>query len=466
MKTWSIGRILRWGLLIYLLIAVGSGILVPIFGKRVGKTNHNSLSGPPVPGTQMACVIDDNTEALMYRLRVIEEAQEEIILSTFDFRDDQSGRAMMAALKHAADRGVQVRILIDGVAGGMLRLQSPTFRALAAHDNITVNIYNPLNLLKPWRMNYRMHDKYLTADNTVFILGGRNTKDLSLLNGHKLQDMDRDVVVYAAEDHPGNAIYQVQDYFRDIWDEPCNQTLTHKPRKQDEALCRELDEQYADLQQKLPQLYGGTNWEEHTVPVDSIYFLSNPVEARNKIPQLWRSLKEVLDWGSEIVIQTPYVICSEEMYDGLTQLAHAPDNRVQIITNKPESGANGFGCSDYLNHKQDILDTGAEVYEFSGAHSLHAKTMLVDHRFSLVGSFNLDMRSAYLNTEAMLVIDSPEINETLRESLEQNMTQSNHVLPDGTEIPGEAYIAPSFTTGKKLYYSFLRLVMPPFRHLL
>lgn len=465
MKTWPLGRILRWGLLIYLLIAVISGILVPIFGRRVGKTLHSNVNTSPAPDTQMVCVIDDNTEALKYRLRVIEEARREIILSTFDFRDDQSGRAVMAALKRAADRGVQVRILIDGVAGQMLKLQSPTFRALAAQDGVEVNIYNPMNLLKPWRMNYRMHDKYLTADNRVFILGGRNTKDLSLLNGHKLQDMDRDVVVYAAEDNPDNAIYQVQQYFRDIWNEPCNRMLSHRERKSHEARLEELDGQYEDLRQKLPEVYSGTDWKTLTVPVKNIYFLSNPTEARNKIPQMWRSLKEVLDWGTEIIIQTPYVICSEEMYNGLTELAHG-GNRVEIITNKPESGANGFGCSDYLNHKQDILDTGAEVYEFSGAHSLHAKTMLVDHRFSLVGSFNLDMRSAYLNTEAMLVIDSPEINETLRGSIEENMTQSNHVLPDGREIPGENYVAPSFTTGKKLYYGFLRCVMPPFRHLL
>lgn len=67
------------------------------------------------PGTERICCIDDNEEALLWRLRMIGAAQESIELSTFDFRTDESGLDVMAALYDAADRGVKVRVLIDGI---------------------------------------------------------------------------------------------------------------------------------------------------------------------------------------------------------------------------------------------------------------------------------------------------------------------------------------------------------------
>ena len=66
--------------------------------------------------TRVRC-IDDNGEALLFRLKLIEEAKEEIILASFDLRDDTSGTDILSALYAAADRGVQVRILLDGLNG-------------------------------------------------------------------------------------------------------------------------------------------------------------------------------------------------------------------------------------------------------------------------------------------------------------------------------------------------------------
>lgn len=81
------------------------------------------------------------------------------------------------------------------------------------------------------------------------------------------------------------------------------------------------------------------------------------------------------------------------------------------MTNAIESGANPFGCTDYLNEKKNILATGSEVFEVSCGQSLHTKTILVDDHISMIGSYNLDLRSTYLDTELMLVIDCPELNQ-------------------------------------------------------
>ena len=66
-------------------------------------------------GQERILNIENNVDALVWRLRLIESAKENIMLSIFDFRDDNSGQDMMAALLNAADRGVKVQILVDGM---------------------------------------------------------------------------------------------------------------------------------------------------------------------------------------------------------------------------------------------------------------------------------------------------------------------------------------------------------------
>src|SRR5699024_8743137 len=122
--------------------------------------------------------IDDNMEALKYRLRMIEEAEEEIILSTFDFHADQAGKDILSSLQNAADKGVSVKIIVDGISGLMDMKWNPWFHALASHENVKIKIYNPVHLLKPWKIQARLHDKYLIIDEKMYLLGGRNTTNL------------------------------------------------------------------------------------------------------------------------------------------------------------------------------------------------------------------------------------------------------------------------------------------------
>ena len=82
------------------------------------------------------CLIENNEDALRWRLRMIRQAQEEIILSTFDFRADNSGSDVIAALLDAADRGVQVRLILDGINSQLHLSGSGAFQALAAQENV------------------------------------------------------------------------------------------------------------------------------------------------------------------------------------------------------------------------------------------------------------------------------------------------------------------------------------------
>lgn len=77
------------------------------------------------PGGEEVRYISHNQEALELRLAMAEAAEEEIILSTFDFDADEPGRQLLSALLAAADRGVTVKVLVDGVSGWLDVYASP-----------------------------------------------------------------------------------------------------------------------------------------------------------------------------------------------------------------------------------------------------------------------------------------------------------------------------------------------------
>lgn len=82
-------------------------------------------------GERIRC-IDDNEEALLWRLRMIGAAKKSIVLATFDLRADESGTDLLAALDQAAKRGVEIKLLIDGIYQQLFLNGSKDFQALAA----------------------------------------------------------------------------------------------------------------------------------------------------------------------------------------------------------------------------------------------------------------------------------------------------------------------------------------------
>lgn len=116
--------------------------------------------------------------------------------------------------------------------------------------------------------------------------------------------------------------------------------------------------------------------------------------------------------------------------------------------------------------KESIVLSAIGALAKDSEHAVHTKTVLVDDNISIVGSYNFDMRSTYLDTELMLVIDSEELNAHIREMNETYVEKSVEVQSDGTETMGASYIEKELTGKKKMLYSVLQVVIRPFRHLL
>ena len=193
--------------------------------------------------------------------------------------------------------------------------------------------------------------------------------------------------------------------------------------------------------------------------------LSNPIEAENKEPYMWYAITQLMKQGNHTTIVTPYIICGKEMYSDLTNLTQK-NKKIDIITNDVASGANPWGCSDYLNQKKKIWNTGVQVYEYMSEHSSHTKALLIDDDMSLVGSYNMDMRSTYQDTELMLAVDSKELNKRMRQEIEENKTYSKTIGTNKEYIYGENYVPKELGIGKKIMYGIFRMITIPVRRFL
>ena len=436
LRSLPIGKILLLFLLIYIaLLAIPyiqhKNVSVS-YQKKFAKQSFYSDTA----GTERVAYINDNTDALLYRLHMLDEAKDEIILSTFDFNADKSGQDMMASLLHAADRGVSVRI------------------------------YNPINLLKPWNLQARMHDKYVIVDQKMYLLGGRNTTNLFLGDYSRSKNIDRELFVYETAENDSSSIRQLTDYFESVWALSDSKEYTCKKMTKKIQSCKaKLENRYTSLKEKYPDAYSTWDYEALTLQTNKVSLLSNPIKSENKEPWMWYSLHQLMMQGEQARIYTPYIICGKEMYQDLTEL-HEKNIPVEIITNDVASGANPWGCTDYLNQKKNIWKTGARVYEFMGAHSCHTKAVLIDDRMSIVGSYNMDMRSTYQDTELMLAVDCPELNSIIQTKMERDKTYSKTMGNDSEYDYGENYHSKDLSFGKKIFYAILRVITIPLRRFL
>ena len=197
-----------------------------------------------------------------------------------------------------------------------------------------------------------------------------------------------------------------------------------------------------------------------------IHLLSNPTHVNAKEPVLFASLMKLMKAAEErVVIQSPYVVCNNWMNSELSELGKAvPDSR--ILLNAVENGDNFVASSDYLFHKKEIIETGIPLYEYDGGTSNHGKSILIDSDLSLIGSYNLDLRSTYLDTELMVVIESKELNAQLSGYLKEMEEDSRRVIDKDTfEAPEDLKIQEA-SAFKRMAWTVFGFIMQPFRSLI
>lgn len=213
-----------------------------------------------LPCAERAAIISDNDEALLRRLQLISQARERIILSSY-----------LSALYDAAERGVQVQIIVDGLNAVTKVQYNPYFQALSAHKNGEIRIYNSFKPWFPWRIMGRMHDKYLIADNFAYLLGGRNTHDAFLKNDSATMCHDWDMLVYTGQAEQSTSLDALHTYFSEIWEfedtKPLSPDDSLGKRASVQRAAEALRARFADLCQEHPEYLETPDYQVLTVPV-------------------------------------------------------------------------------------------------------------------------------------------------------------------------------------------------------
>ena len=393
-----------------------------------------------------AAILESSDDALRERLRLIHQARRELILTTYDFRDGESTRDIMAVALERAEAGVKVRFLADGVRGRLSLMYNDLFRAMSAHPNVEIRFYNLAQPFQPWKHMGRMHDKYVIADDFAYILGGRNTYD-EFLGSYPFpkRSIDREVLIYNeahdTEHGQDSSLWQLRDYFETLWALPTTSSFEgYAPRKgRLESVYRELEERYQRLRREQPDLF--EPYDYAAAPrTRGVWLISNPPTIYAKAPVAFETLCALMRRAkSDIVIHSPYAVFNDFTRARLTEVAARVP--VRLMINAVENGNNVVASGDYLYHKGEVLSTGMRVLEYAGGPSYHGKSIAIDDDVSVVGSFNLDLRSTYVDTELMLLVRSPEINAQLRANFDalhadcrEVIDLDTAVVPEGLEI--------------------------------
>lgn len=414
-----------------------------------------------------AVLIDGRYEAYLARIDMINSANKTIDLACYTIHDGWTSRAIMGALVDAADRGVKVRILFDG----MFNQNKDELKALTwyckSHPNIEWKYYQMINLLKPWTLNNRLHDKFIIIDGENFMLGGRNignkyfTKDYP----EEHQVRDRDVIILGQRD--SEPVKDLETYYNEMWDSKAAEdpvkNINKDKEKQGNQKAKQLKEEFQN-RAKSGEFKGMEQYYDRSVPVNKVSVISNPLGKANKYPVILETLATIAGKSKDIKVQSPYVVPSYKM-DHYIKKHNIDYRNVELYTNSEYSSPNPMGIAGYLIDRKEILKKGIDINEYQKPGSIHGKSFIFDERLAVVGSFNLECRSSFLSTETIVLIDSPEFAEELQGAFDRIGNKSFKVQKDGKyeERQQEINVVP---TKKNVVLKVLSVLSYPFRILI
>ena len=399
-------------------------------------------------------MLSDGIEAFGARLLMARRARVGIDAQYYFILDDVTGHAFFRELLLAADRGVRVRLLLDDIA---TRGYDPGLAVLDAHPSFEVRIFNPFTRSKGRlgsgvtefeRVNRRMHNKSFTADGLATVVGGRNigAEYFAAHEDTNFEDLDLLGIGPVARD--------VGESFDEYWSSeaavPASVLLPPPDDAQAdlERLREGLEESVEDLEGTryrdalastiLDQIElepESLEWAPALVVADAPEKSRAGTQAGDVVTDELRAplRKAILAAEHELLVVSPYFVPLDSGVEALCEL----DGRgvqTTVVTNSLSSTDVGAVHAGYAPYRKDLLACGVELYEVradttaDGARrgglglsrsSLHAKGFVIDRRHLFVGSFNWDPRSAFINTEMGVMLDSPALARAFMDNVEK-----------------------------------------------
>ena len=406
---------------------------------------HAAKLPPVAPGVASFYPLEQGAEALSMWLLMSHRAERSIDAQYYLISSDITGHLFLRELLRAANRGVRVRLLLDdlqtvGYDAGM--------RALDAHPNIELRIFNPfvqrrfrtLSMLTrdfP-RVNRRMHNKSFTVDNQFTVIGGRNIAAENFDADADIRFGDLDLLGI------GSVARDVSRMFDRYWNNrlavpvPAIEGLPEDPEAELDVLRKALEtallehhsSPYSEvLETSSLELMEQDETGVFQAPYELVY--DPPDEAERKRPDdlvmILSPLREAIDAAqSELLVVSPYFVPRKSGVEGFRKL-QARGVQATVITNSLADN-HSVVHAGYTPSRKPLLELGVRLFEVrpdavgrgpneepdpTVRATLHTKAFIVDRQSVLIGSFNWDPRSANINTEKGIFLDSPVLAQQL-----------------------------------------------------
>lgn len=376
----------------------------------------------------------------------------------FIWESDTTGGILAYQLLEAAERGVRVRLLLDdiNIDGRDIGIAS-----LDLHPNIEVRLFNPFEdrgsmvlefVTNMDRLNHRMHNKAFIMDNAFAVAGGRNIGD----HYFGISDMVnfRDLDIFATGPIVQDISRSFDVFWNSRWAVPVSAVIDEAPSSAEAARRRKRLESW--VQEKQPsfpyridhtrkEFYDALAEVRHKLIWADAELIYDDPEKKVGTDTGYQGIKPRMNAmkgqvKEEILVEAAYYIPRESMVSGAAELSKK-GIRLRLLTNSMATNDGAAAFSGYSSHREDLIRNGVELYELrpdlgtqrkfwsllagKSTATLHTKTAVVDRKVTIIGSYNSDPRSADINTEMVLVIESPELAEKVIEFMDVGVDPSN-----------------------------------------
>jgi putative cardiolipin synthase len=416
----------------------------------------------PVPHPSRVYLLTDGPEALHARLDLIDGAERTLELQYYLWHADEAGAVLAERVLAAADRGVRVRVLLDDID---LEGRDAGLLAFHSHPRIEVRLFNPFRrgwlrlfewLTRFGELNRRMHNKALISDDSRCVVGGRNIGNEYFGLHPEVAFNDLDI---AAD---GPVAMEARKSFDAYWENrrarPMGEiagpesafasgpgafrtALDFLATRGREMLSRQ------DLAETPPE---EQPWNRDAEEATARLLADPPEKSWNRRARkrgLATSLALAMERAEhEVLIVSPYFVPRRRLLARLIGLT-GRGVKVRVLTNSLASNDVIVVHAGYSPKRPALLRGGVELFELKpdggqlrrsgkaklqfrpseGRASLHAKLFVIDRKTVFIGSFNLDPRSARLNTEMGILVDCPALAREAAAFAESLMAEANEV---------------------------------------
>jgi len=439
-------------LAVYLLFALGLTVLEWIVRENV--TVEKSLEAHSTEPHSLTH-FDQGAASFSRRLELIDSAKQSIALEFFIYDVDEAARILTQALIRKARGGVRVRILVD-FSAPVFQLK-PAYARVLGDAGVAVRYYNTSAVYRLVSVQHRSHRKLLIIDGETVLTGGRNIANdyFDLSDHYNFLDSDLEV--------SGPIVKTVLESFDVYW----NSRLATDPATEGSpnaeaatfVLPNDRDRVVLEKLSAAGEAYRQSHTTHECRDLRFVTDFPNHGEASRHV---FNAIVEELGRATkEAVVESPYFVIKSGGYAVLEDL-HKRGVHVRVLTNSLASTDASYAVAALYPWIGSLADTGLTLFAYSGKPSrgqstdvgggggrwgVHSKRGVIDGTTTLLGTYNMDPRSANLNSELMFVCrGQPALAAEVLTSIAAREAMSGRVIERGTIVRRAALLGDSRLT--------------------